>query len=148
MGIVADAALAQGGEVIGVIPHKLYNLELGHEGLTELHLVDGMHPRKKKMAELSDGFIALPGGWGTMEELAEVTTWTQLNDHMKPVGVLNVNGYYDHLLAWVSHALGEGFIRPHHKHLLQDSDTPEGLLHALQNAQIPLLSEWLNDGSL
>jgi len=143
MGAVADAALAAGGEVLGVIPHKLQSLELGHSDCTELFIVDSMHARKMMMAQLSDGFMALPGGFGTLEELFEVTTWTQLNYHKKPVGVLNVGGYYDALLAFVAHAAGEGFIRPLHKHLIASADTPEGLLEALGEADIPDLARWI-----
>ena len=143
MGIVADAALAAGGDVIGVIPEKLQTLELGHSGLTELHVVDSMHERKMLMAELSDGFIALPGGFGTLEEIAEVTTWSQLNYHLKPVGLLNVDGYYDPLIAWVQGALDAGFIRPAHQDLLRGASTPEALLALLASAEIPRLEDWL-----
>ena len=143
MGIVADAALAAGGEVIGVIPDKLQALELGHSGLTELYVVDSMHARKMMMAQLSDGFIALPGGFGTLEEIAEVTTWSQLNYHRKPVGLLNVDGYYDPLLAWIQGALTAGFIRPAHQNLLRGAPTPEALLALLSRAEIPRLEDWL-----
>lgn len=143
MGIVADAALAAGGEVLGVIPDKLQALELGHDGLTELFIVDSMHARKMLMAQLSDGFVALPGGFGTIEEIIEVTTWSQLNYHRKPVGLLNVDGYYDHLIAWIRGAVTEGFIREPHRDLLRAADTPEGLLELLATAKIPELSEWL-----
>ena len=143
MGIVADAALAAGGEVIGVIPDKLQTLELGHDGLTELIVVPSMHDRKLKMAQLSDGFIALPGGFGTLEEIAEVTTWSQLNYHHKPVGLLNVDGYYDPLLAWIQGALAAGFIRPAHRNLLCGAQTPEALLALLAQAEIPRLEDWL-----
>lgn len=143
MGIVADAALAAGGEVIGVIPDKLQALELGHDGLTERYVVDSMHARKMMMAQLSDGFIALPGGFGTLEEIAEVTTWSQLNYHRKPVGLLNVDGYYDPLIAWIEGALTAGFIRPAHQNLLRGAQTPEALLDLLASAEIPRLEEWL-----
>ena len=143
MGIVADAALAAGGEVIGVIPDKLQALELGHSGLTELYVVDSMHARKMMMAQLSDGFIALPGGFGTLEEIAEVTTWSQLNYHRKPVGLLNVDGYYDPLIAWIQGALTAGFIRPAHQSLLRGAPTPEALLALLSRAEIPRLEDWL-----
>lgn len=143
MGRIADAALAHGGKVYGVIPERLQALELGHEGCTELFVVDSMHARKMMMAQLSDAFIALPGGFGTMDELMEVTTWTQLNYHRKPVGLLNVGGYYDHLLAWIAHAASEGFIRSQHQGLICAADTGEALLHALATAEIPLLAKWI-----
>ena len=143
MGAVADAALAAGGEVIGIIPHKLQALELGHTGCTELFIVDSMHARKMMMAQLSDGFMALPGGFGTLEELFEVTTWTQLNYQKKPVGVLNVDGYYDHILAFVAQASDKGFIRPLHRNLIASAETPEGLLEALATAEIPDLAQWI-----
>ena len=111
MGILADTALAAGGEVIGVIPQDLMDREIGHAGLTELHVVGSMHERKALMAELSDGFVALPGGAGTLEELIEVYTWSQLGLHAKPMGVLNVAGYYDGLAALLDHAVQEGFLR-------------------------------------
>lgn len=144
MGAVADGALAAGGEVIGVIPEKLKSLEVGHDGLTELFVVDSMHARKAMMAHLSDAFIALPGGWGTLEEVFEVTTWTQLNYHRKPVGLLNVDGYFDHLRAFIQHAGECGFIRPLHQGLMQVADTPESLLGALSTAEIPEIGKWIN----
>lgn len=144
MGIVADAALAAGGEVLGVIPDKLQRLELGHDGLTELFVVDSMHARKMLMAQLSDGFVALPGGFGTLEEISEVTTWSQLNYHKKPVGLLNVDGYYDHLIAWIRTAVAQGFIRTPHRDLLCAADTPEALLQRLADAEIPALADWLS----
>ncbi len=143
MGVVADEVLARGGEIIGVIPEKLERLELGHRGLRELHVVPDMHSRKRRMADLSCAFVALPGGYGTLEELAEVTTWTQLNDHLKPVGLLNVQGYYDPLLAWVQGAADAGFVRPQHRDLIQAATTPAELLHRLRTSRIPRLHEWL-----
>ncbi len=143
MGTVADAALAAGGSVIGVIPEKLQRLELGHAGLTELHIVEDMHARKRLMADLSDAFVALPGGWGTLEEIAEATTWTQLNDHIKPVGLLNHRGYYDHLLQWVAQAADNAFIRPVHRNLLRSQATPEALLEDLETCEIPHLEGWI-----
>ena len=107
MGAVADGALSAGGSVIGVIPQKLQSREVAHQGLTELFVVDSMHARKTMMAYMSDGFIALPGGWGTLEEIFEVTTWSQLNYHMKPVGLLNVRGYYDKLIEFINHAASD-----------------------------------------
>ena len=145
MGEVADAALAAGGEVFGVIPDKLHALELGHPGCTELFVVDSMHTRKMMMAQLSDAFIALPGGFGTMEEIFEATTWTQLNFHKKPVGLLNTAGYYDHLLAWLLHARAEGFIKEVHRELLTVHADPEVLIDALCRATIPELDQWIHE---
>ncbi len=137
MGAVADAALEAGARVHGVIPTKLFELELGHEGVTELTVVNTMHERKMKMASLADGFVALPGGWGTLEELFEVVTWTQLGYHEKPVGLLNVDGFYDSLLDFVARASGDGFIRPPHRELIQHDADPEALLDTLANVSLP-----------
>ena len=137
MGEVADAALRAGGQVLGVIPQKLRDVEVGHEGLTELFVVDSMHARKMMMAQLSDAFIALPGGFGTLEELFEATTWSQLGYHRKPVGLLNAAGYYDHLLAFLDHGVAEGFIRAQHRPLLQAAPDIATLLDALARAEIP-----------
>jgi uncharacterized protein (TIGR00730 family) len=137
MGALADAALSAGGEVFGVIPEKLVNREIAHGSLTQLIVVSGMHPRKAKMAELADAFIALPGGWGTLEELFEVITWAQLGYHHKPAGILNVAGYYDPLLAFVDGAMEVGFIRPAHRPLLSAAETLEELLHTLASVEIP-----------
>jgi uncharacterized protein (TIGR00730 family) len=135
MGVVADAALAAGGQVIGVIPQMLVDRELAHQGLTELRVVGSMHERKALMAELSDGFIALPGGLGTLEELCEVLTWAQLGIHHKPCGVLNVLGYFDPLLAMFDRAVDEKFMRPEHRALLLAAGDPAELLARLE--QIP-----------
>jgi uncharacterized protein (TIGR00730 family) len=125
MGIVADAALAAGAPVIGVIPASLMERELGHSGLTELHVVQTMHERKHMMAERSDAFLALPGGIGTFEELFEVWTWRQLGYHDKPIGLLNVDGYYDALLEFIGHTLDKGFIDMSQRDLLEvDNDAP------------------------
>ncbi len=118
MGVVADAALASGGEVIGVIPQGLVDRELAHRGVTSLHVVETMHARKALMNELSDGFVTLPGGLGTLEELAEVVSWAQLGLHRKPIGVLDVDGYFDGLLALVERAVADGFVLPEHGRLL------------------------------
>ncbi len=118
MGAVADAALAAGGEVIGVIPRGLVGRELAHPGVTELRVVESLHERKAQMAELSDGFIALPGGLGTLEELAEVASWAQLELHAKPIGLLGHAGYWDPLLAWLDRAVAEGFIATGHRRLI------------------------------
>lgn len=128
MGILADAVLAEGGEVIGVLPRGLARKEYAHDGLTELHLVGSMHERKALMASLADGFVALPGGLGTLEEVFEVLTWSQLGIHRKPVGLVNVQGYWTGLLALLRHALEEGFIRPEYAGLLLVDATPAALV--------------------
>ena len=128
MGTVANAALAAGASVIGVIPQSLMGRELGHPGLSELHVVDTMHQRKQMMAERADAFVALPGGIGTFEELFEVWTWRQLGYHDKPVGLLNVGGYYDRLLSFMGQAVEEGFVPPAQHQLLQVADDPAVLL--------------------
>lgn len=131
MGVLANSALAAGAEVIGVIPRAIASKELVHTGLTELRLVATMHERKATMAALVDGFVALPGGFGTFEETLEMLTWSQLGVHAKPVGVLNAGGYYDGLLRWLSHAVSEGFVQRENLGLLLFGDTPAELLDAL-----------------
>ena len=131
MGEVADAALAAGATVIGVIPESLMGRELGHRGLTELHVVETMHQRKMMMAERSDAFLALPGGIGTFEELFEVWTWRQLGYHDKPLGLLNVAGYYDALLGFLAHSRDQGLMTTAQTDLLQVGDDPSALLQAL-----------------
>ena len=131
MGVIADAVLASGGEVIGVIPESMVARELAHTGLTQLQVVSGMHARKARMAELADAFIALPGGYGTFEELFEVITWAQLGIHHKPIGLLNVAGYFNALKALVDHAIAEGFIRAEHWHLFSIADDAHTLLEML-----------------
>lgn len=143
MGAVADAALAAGGRVTGVIPHALVARELAHPGLTALHVVESMHARKALMAELSDGFIALPGGFGTLEEFCEVVTWTQLGVHAKPCGLLNVEGFYDGLLAFLAHALAEGFLRPTHFEIVVSADDPATLVDRLLGWQAPMVAPWI-----
>jgi len=128
MGEVIDAVLRHGGEAIGVIPHTLVLRELAHAGLTDLRVVTSMHERKALMAELSDGFVALPGGLGTFEELFEIVTWAQLGLHGKPCGVVNVRGYFDPLLAFLDHAAAEGFLKPLHRGLLLVGRDPDDLL--------------------
>lgn len=118
MGALADAVLAKGGEVIGIIPHHLIAMEVGHRQLTSLIAVDSMHARKHQMADLSDAFIALPGGIGTAEELLEVFTWLQLGIHAKPVAILNINGYFDHLLQFLAHMEESGFLKREHREML------------------------------
>ena len=143
MGEVADAALAARGEVLGVIPEKLASKEIAHDGLTELFVVDSMHARKAKMAELSDAFVSLPGGWGTFEETFEVLTWLQLRYHEKPVGLVNVAGYYDALLAFADHAADSGFITPDNRRLLVDAADPEALLDRLAGVELPPAPRWM-----
>ncbi len=118
MGVLADAALAAGGEVVGVIPQSLVAREIAHARLSRLEVVPDMLTRKARMAELADAFIALPGGYGTLDELFEMLTWTQIGVQAKPCGVLNVNGYYNHLIAWTDHAVEEGLVRAGHRNLL------------------------------
>ncbi|HYG61452.1 MAG TPA: TIGR00730 family Rossman fold protein [Thermoanaerobaculia bacterium] len=146
MGIVADAVLERGGEVIGVIPEALMARELGHQGLTELRVVGSMHERKALMAELADAFVALPGGFGTFEELCEVITWTQLGLHPKACSVLDVDGYYAPLLALFDHAVAEGFIRPQHRALVIAESDPERLLDRLAAFQPPAVAKWIDRG--
>lgn len=131
MGVIADAALERGGEARGVIPRALLEREVGHEGMTELHVVETMHQRKAAMAALSDAFIALPGGIGTMEELFEVWTWSVLGIHAKPVGLLNVAGYYDDLLSFLDRSVHEGFFHPAHRARLVSATTPDDILARL-----------------
>ena len=142
MGIVADAALAAGGEVIGVIPRRMIAHELAHEGVTSLIPVDSMHERKQKMADLSDAFIALPGGIGTMEELFEAFTWLQLDLHHKPVGLLNVSGYYDALLEFLAHMRSQRFLKPEHFDTLLVDDNVETLLDKLAAFDHKPLGKW------
>jgi uncharacterized protein (TIGR00730 family) len=132
MGALADSALAAGGKVIGVIPEHLMRPEVAHQGLTELRVVDSMHTRKRVMAGRSDAFIVLPGGYGTFEEMFEMVTWRQLQLHAKPVGLVNVEGYFDHLLAFLQHASEQQFIRPQHRGLLSVESSVVTLLERLQ----------------
>ncbi len=145
MGAVADAALQAGGEVIGVIPQALVHREVAHTGLKDLRVVRSMHERKALMAELSDAFIALPGGIGTFEELFEVWTWTQLGAHAKPCGLLNTCGFYGQLLAFLEHVVAQGFLKPQEHRLLASADTPEALLALLAQAETPVLAQWISD---
>lgn len=132
MGAVADAVLEAGGEAVGVITRDLMDLEVGHNGLDEMHIVDTMHERKQMMAELADGFISLPGGLGTLEEMFETLTWSQLGIHQKPCGMLNVCGYYDNLTAFLKHAAEEGFIKEAHREMLLVDEDPAKLLLKLE----------------
>ena len=143
MGVIADTALAAGGEVIGVMPQALIDREIGHPGLTELRVVDSMHERKALMAELADGFVALPGGIGTLEELIEVYTWSQLGIHAKGCGLLNVKGYYDGLATFLDHAVSQGFLRAEHRAVLKVEDDPARLLDRLAEFEPPTVGKWL-----
>jgi len=144
MGAAADAALAKGGEVIGVIPDSLVRREIGHRGVTKLHVVKSMHERKALMADLSDAFIALPGGYGTLEEFAEVVTWSQLGIQVKPCGLLNVEGYWDGLLKFLDHAVDEQFVRPENSQLILVATTPESMLERLADWTPPAhVEKWL-----
>ncbi len=142
MGVVADAAMAAGGEVIGIIPQSLKDAEVGHQGLTRLEVVDGMHARKARMAELSDAFIALPGGLGTLEELFEVWTWGQLGYHRKPLGLLDTNDFYGKLSHFLDHLVEEGFVRTPHRGMLQRSDSPQALLQLLDAWKPDIETRW------
>jgi len=144
MGTLADATLAAGGEVIGVIPQSLVAREVSHRGLSDLRVVGSMHERKALMAELSDAFIALPGGYGTFEEFCEMLTWTQLGLHRKPCGILNVEGYYDPLLALFDHAVAEQFVKPVHRRMVIAESDPESLVARLLEYDPPAVNKWID----
>jgi uncharacterized protein (TIGR00730 family) len=143
MGALADACLAAGGQVVGVIPQALASKELAHAGCTELHVVESMHERKALMTELSDAFVALPGGIGTFEELFEVWTWGQLGFHKKPCGLLNPAGFYDRLIEFLEHTRDEGFMQAEHLQMLARADDPATLLAALERYKPPDVRKWL-----
>ena len=143
MGILADAVLERGGGVHGVIPKMLQEKEIAHSGLTELHVVASMHERKSMMAALSDGFIALPGGFGTLEELIEMLTWGQLRFHDKPCGVLNVMGYFDKLLEFLDHTHEEGFLRAENRAMLLCDKSPAGLIRKFERYTAPQIDKWV-----
>ena len=145
MGTIADAVLEAGGAVTGVIPKPMTERELAHETVTKLYVVSSMHERKALMASLSDAFIAMPGGYGTLEELFEVIAWAQLGIHRKPIGVLNASGYFDALLSLVEHMIGEGFVKSRHRGLFVTADQPQALLDALQRHQMPATRRWLSE---
>jgi uncharacterized protein (TIGR00730 family) len=144
MGALADACLEAGGEVIGVIPVGLFRKEIGHEGLTDLVEVQSMHERKQLMYDLADAFIALPGGLGTLEELAEVLTWNQLGILSKPVALLDVGGFWDGLVEWLTESVEAGFIRPEHAASLRVVEDPHAVLDVLAAAEVPHLHKWLD----
>lgn len=145
MGIVADACLAAGGKVVGVIPRALMDWEVGHEGLTRLEVVDSMHTRKARMAELAEGFIALPGGLGTFEELFEILTWAQLGFHSKPVAVFNVDGYYQPLIQLMDRGVAEGFMKAENRGLLLVENTIDAVLRAMGAYHPPAVSKRIRD---
>jgi uncharacterized protein (TIGR00730 family) len=144
MGTVANAALDEGGEVIGVMPQALVDREIAHTGLTELRVVGSMHERKLVMAELADAFVALPGGMGTLEELFEVYTWTQLGLHSKPLGLLDVRGYYDKLVAFLDHTVEERFMTVEHREMLVVEERAEALLEAFRRWRAPVRAKWID----
>lgn len=147
MGLIADTVMKGGGAVTGVIPTRLFPREIPHRGLSRLIEVGSMHERKTKMFELSDAFIALPGGFGTLEEVAEVTTWAQLGIHEKPIGLLDVDGYYQPLLAWLDRAVRDGLLRPSNRALLLDATDPASMLAALRSYTVPPREpKWLDLG--
>lgn len=146
MGVIADAVLAEGGHVTGVIPQFLATREIMHEGVTDLHTVDSMHSRKALMAELADVFLALPGGLGTLDELCEILTWAQLGLHNKPIGLLNAGGYFDGLIQQIERAVEEGFCRQEHRNLFVVASQPEVLLEKLAHYQPVDHAKWLKPG--
>ena len=143
MGVLADTVLAEGGEVVGVIPKDLFAEEVGHDGLTQLHQVGSMHERKAQMADLADGFIALPGGLGTFEELFETVTWSQLGLHRKPCGLLNLCGYYDHLTAFLDHSVKEEFVKAEHLSTLIVEKNPSTLRERFATYHPPEGHKWI-----
>ena len=147
MGKVADTVLAHGGKVIGIIPESLATKEIAHQGLTSLHIVNSMHERKTMMAELSDGFIALPGGFGTFEEFCEIVTWAQLGFHQKPCALFNVNGFYNNLMAMIDFSTKENFIRGEHRELVLVADDIERIYELMGNYRPPLIRKWIDEKS-
>ena len=148
MGAVAEAVLEAGGHVTGVIPESLVEKELVHKGLSELHVVKSMHERKALMAELSDGFIAMPGGMGTLEELCEIVTWSQLGFHQKPIGLLNIQGFYSPFLKMMSHMAKEEFMRSEHINGVVHDDTPKDLIAKMQSYEPVIVKKWLDAAGL
>jgi uncharacterized protein (TIGR00730 family) len=143
MGLIADTVLAGGGEVVGVIPDRMVTREIAHKGLTELHVTDNMHDRKRIMMELADAFVALPGGYGTLDEVSEVATWSQLRLIEKPCGLLNVDGFFDPLAAYLDNAMREGFLKPQHRELIFEETDVEKMLDRLgKNGTRPVVDKW------
>lgn len=147
MGAVADTVLEEGGEVTGIIPEDLMSREVAHHGLTKLHVVESMHDRKALMADLADGFVALPGGMGTLEELFEILTWAQLGYHRKPCGLLNLSGYYDRLREFLDHTVAEGFVQDKHRSMLIVEQQPEQLIERFKTYQPPVVKKWIDKDS-
>jgi uncharacterized protein (TIGR00730 family) len=144
MGVVADAALDAGADVVGVIPQALVDREIAHPGLSDLRVVGSMHERKALMADLADGFVALPGGMGTLEELFEVYTWTQLGLHSKPLGLLDVRGYYAQLAAFLDHAVAERFLVPEHRQMLVVEERADAMIEAFRRWRPPVRTKWID----
>ncbi|AKK73312.1 LOG family protein YvdD [Chryseobacterium gallinarum] len=144
MGTIADGALNEGGKVVGVLPYFLQSKEIAHKNLTELILVETMHERKTKMNELCDGVIVLPGGYGTLEEFFEMITWAQLGLHKKPIGILNIDGFYDDLIRLVRHMVDKGFLKQVNRDMLLVSDTIDELLEKMKNYQPPSVGKWIS----
>jgi len=148
MGALANAVLEAGGDVIGVIPKSLAIKEVAHDKLTQLHVVSSMHERKAMMAELADGFIALPGGWGTLEEIFEILTWAQLGFHEKPCGLLNIEGYYDGLIGFLDNAIEQQFVREVCRPMLMTATEPVGLLDRFEGYRAPKVRKWMAEDEL
>ncbi len=148
MGAIAEVVLDRGREAIGIIPHALAVKEVAHQGLTAQHVVGSMHERKAMMAEVSDGFIALPGGWGTIEEIFEILTWAQLGFHEKPCGILNVDGYFDGLFTFLDHAFDQQFVREQFRDLLILEQDAERLLDRFESYQAPRVKKWVGEEEL
>ncbi len=144
MGAIADAVLAAGGRAVGIIPRSLMGKEVAHERLHELEIVDSMHERKHRMAELADVFVAMPGGMGTLEELSEILTWAQLGIHSKPCGLFNVDGYYDALLAFLDHAVDQRFLRTEHRRILLVAESPAALLDRVEDYEPVHVGKWMD----
>ncbi|WP_437919318.1 TIGR00730 family Rossman fold protein [Sphingobacterium sp. LRF_L2] len=148
MGAVANGALDAGGDVVGVIPHFLNSKEREHHGVTKLIIVDNMHDRKRIMHEYAEGIIALPGGFGTLEELFEMITWAQLGLHSKPVGLLNTNGFYNHLIAFVDHMVNEGLLKKENRNMLIVDDCIESLLAKMEQYEAPVIPKWIDENEI
>jgi uncharacterized protein (TIGR00730 family) len=143
MGVLADAVLDAGGDVIGVIPESLCTKEVAHHGLSDLRVVTSMHERKALMADLADAFVALPGGWGTLDEFFEALTWGQLGLHQKPCGLLNVQGYFDQLLSFLAYSIDQGFVGAEHASMLSVAESPDGLIEMLAGYQPRMVEKWI-----
>ncbi len=148
MGTIADAVLKAGGEAIGVIPKSLAVKEVAHDNLSELHVVASMHERKAMMSDLADGFIALPGGWGTLEELFEILTWAQLGFHHKPCGLLNIDGYYDNLISFLENSFEQQFVNELFRPMLMKADEPTALLDQFSTYRAPKVRKWMGEDEL